>query len=82
MNMAMTTAEAAEILKCVYGKAPEGEIAVRVHLFGIKYAAELAGLSVKEVATRAGIPGYAAEINKGRNLAGYVDIKPGVDLCR
>lgn len=80
--MAMTTAEAADILKCVYDNAPEGEKALRVHLFGIKYAAELANLSIKEVATLAGIPGYAAEINKGRNLAGYVDIKPGVELCR
>ncbi len=77
----MTVSEAAAILKCVYDKAPEGKKALSVHLFGIKYAAELAGLSIKEVATLAGIPGYAAEINKGRNLAGYVDIKPGVDLC-
>lgn len=79
--MAMTVEKAAKILKCVYRKAPEGEKALRVHLFGIKYADELADLSIKEVATRAGIPGYAAEVNKGRNLAGYVDIKPGVDLC-
>ena len=80
--MAMTVEKAAEILGCVYNKGKEREqAALRVHLFGIKYADELANLSIKEVATRAGIPGYAAEVNKGRNLAGYVVIKPGVDLC-
>lgn len=79
--MAMTVEKAAKILKCVYDNAPEGEKALRVHLFGIKYADELAGLSIKEVANLAEIPGYAAEVNKGRNLAGYVDIKPGVKLC-
>ena len=78
----MTVEELAAKLKCVYRKGKENEqAALRVHLFGIKYADELAGLSIKEVATQAGIPGYAAEVNKGRNLAGYVDIKPGVDLC-
>ena len=80
--MAMTVEDAAKILRCAYRKGKErGHAALCVHLFGIKYADELANLSIKEVATRAGIPGYAAEVNKGRNLAGYVDIKPGVDLC-
>ena len=80
--MTMTVEKAAEILKCVYNKAPEGKKAVRVHLFGIKYADELANISSREVVSRAGIPrGYAVEIDKGRNLAEYVDIKPGVDLC-
>ena len=83
MNMAMTTAEAAAKLNCAYTKGKKrGHAALCVHLFAIKYADELANLPIKEVATLAGIPGYAAEINKGRNLAGYVDIKPGVDLCR
>ena len=77
----MTVEELADILRCVYKNAPDREIALRVHLFGIKYADELANLSIKKVATLAGIPGYAAEVNKGRNLAGYVKIKPGVDLC-
>lgn len=79
--MAMTVEELAAKLKCVHKNAPEGKKAVRVHLFGIKYAAELADISIKELAKLAGIPGYAAEVNKGRNLAEYVDIKPGVDLC-
>ena len=80
--MAMTTEDLAAKLKCVYRKAPEGKKAVRIHLFGIKYADELANLSTREVVSRAEIPpGYAAEIDKGRNLAEYVDIKPDVDLC-
>lgn len=80
--MAMTVTDAAKILKCVYDNAPYGKTAVRIHLFGIKYADELADISSREVVSRAGIPhGYAAEIDKGRNLAEYVVIKPGVDLC-
>ena len=82
--MAMTVEEAAAKLKCAYdlGKR-RGQIPVHIHLFGIKYADELRALSIREVVRRAEIPpGYAAEIIKGRNLAGYVDIKPDVDLCR
>ena len=77
--MAMTVDEAANILKCMYRNAPDGKKALSVHIFGIKYADELAELSVNEVATRAEIPGYAAEINKGRNLAEYVKITKCVD---
>ena len=77
--MAMTVDEAAAKLKDAHRKGKKrGKAALCVHIFGIKYADELAGLSIKEVATRAGIPGYAAEVNKGRNLAEYVDLKPGV----
>lgn len=81
--MAMTVEKAAKILGCAYRKGKErGQAALRVHLFGIKYADELANISSREVVSRAGIPrGYAVEIDKGRNLAEYVDIKPGVDLC-
>ena len=77
----MTVEEAAAILECVYKNAPDREIAVRIHLFGIKYADDLHSLSIREVVELAGVPDYVTEIGKGRNLARYVDIKPGVELC-
>ena len=47
-----------------------------VHLFGIKYAAELSRFSTENVARRAGLgKGHASEVNKGRNLAKYVTLK-------
>lgn len=74
--MAMTVGEAALELKRAYERGKRrGQTALHIHLFGIKYAAELRSLSIQEVVNRAGIPDYAAEINKGRNLADYVQIK-------
>ena len=74
--MAMTVGEAALKLKKAYDRgARRGQTALHIHLFGIKYAADLRSLSVREVVNRAGIPDYAAEINKGRNLANYVQIR-------
>lgn len=49
-----------------------------VHLFGIKYAREISECehSPKEIAKLAGIPEtYGVEINKGRNLSRYVQVK-------
>ncbi len=72
----MNLTEAAEKLREMYETAPDGEKAVRIHLFGIKYAGELAGLNLATVAERAGISrSYGTEINKGRNLARYVELK-------
>ena len=77
----MTTEEAARELRRMYDLGSERqEIAAHVHLFGIKYADALRGLSLSEVVVRSGIPNYVVEINKGRNLAKYVEIKPDVDL--
>ena len=74
--MAMTVGEAALELKRAYERGSRrGQIALHIHLFGIKYADDLRSLSVREVVNRAGIPDYVAEINKGRNLAKYVQIK-------
>ena len=79
--MAMTVGEAALKLKRAYERGSRrGQIALHIHLFGIKYAAELRSLSIQEVVNRAGIPGYVSEINKGRNLADYVDIKPDAGI--
>ena len=72
----MTTDEAAHILREMRRKAPKGERATCVHLFGIKYAKELSGLSVADIAERAtGHKSYQAEINKGILLAKYVQLK-------
>ena len=74
--MAMTVGEDALELKRAYERGSRrGQIALHIHLFGIKYADDLRSLSVREVVNRAGIPDYVAEINKGRNLADYVEIK-------
>ncbi len=51
--------------------------AVSVDLFGIRYATELDGMSLKEVVISAGLPEtYQTEIRKGINLARYVIEKP------
>ena len=61
----------------MYDTAPRGEQVLYLHLFGIKYADELARFSPASVVARAGIPrSYGTEINKGRNLAKYVELKP------
>ena len=74
--MAMTVGEAALELKRAYERGSRrGQTALHIHLFGIKYADDLRSLSIQEVVNRAGIPNYASEITKGRNLADYVEIK-------
>ena len=78
--MAMTVGEAALELKKSYERGKRrGQTALHIHLFGIKYADDLRSLSIREVVNRAGIPDYAAEINKGRNLAKYVQIREGCE---
>jgi len=49
---------------------------IAIHLFGIRWASQLEGISCKEVAIRAGIhESYGTEIRKGVNLAEYVSIR-------
>ena len=63
----------------MYDAAHPDEQALSVHLFGIKYAAELSRFSAAAVARHAGPgKGYASEINKGRNLARYVTLNQQV----
>ena len=70
----MTIQELADELGRMYNTAPQGEQVMMIHLFGIKYADELRGLSLNDLAEQAGIPrSYGTEINKGRNLAKYVE---------
>ena len=55
---------------------PNKEKALSVHLFGIKYADQIEGMSVKEIVVGAGLPeSYTTEINKGINLAKYVEMR-------
>lgn len=59
-----------------YQSASNGEKVVNIHMFGIRYAAELDGISLKELTIRAGLPtSYAVEINKGMNIAKHVRLK-------
>lgn len=72
----MTYDEAASILKKMYDGAQRGEQALKIHLFAIKYANEIENLTPAEIAERAGLSrSYGVEINKGRNLAKYVELK-------
>ena len=71
----MDVSEAAAILSKMYRGARKGEMAVQVHLFGVKYAKQLQGMSLSDVVSQVGLPStYATEVNKGRNLAKYVRV--------
>lgn len=72
----MTTDEAAHILREMHLKAPTGEKTTHIHLFGIKYAQELKGLRLTDIAERAtGRKSHEVEIKTGMNLAKYVQLK-------
>ncbi len=61
------------LLHEAWADAPEGDIVVRIHLFGIDHANELDGVDLKALADLAGIPTtYATEIRKGMRLADHV----------
>ena len=75
----MNLQQLADKLREMYDTAPKGEKAAYIHLFGIKYAAELDRFSPASVAERSGLqPWCGTEVNKGRKLAKYVDLKPQV----
>lgn len=68
--------ELADKLREMYDSAPAGEKVTHLHLFGIIYAEALARFSPNAVVKRAGIgSSYGTEVNKGRNLAKYVELK-------
>ena len=74
----MESEELAAKLKDMYFNSSEGESALSIHLFGIKYASEInaCGVSPTNIAKLAGVPEtYGVEINKGRNLSKYVVLK-------
>ena len=69
----MTIEEAAKIPAEMYHGAEPNEKVAMIHLFGIRYAKEIAHIPATEIAIRAGInKSYGTEVNKGRNLARFV----------
>ena len=82
----MDISDAVYTLRRAYNDAPYRRQATSLHLFGIKYAKVLAliqrkhGLSrnelLKMLVSQADISdSYTTEINKGINLADFVDVK-------
>ncbi len=77
----MDETELAQILRRMYRNAPRGEQKTAIHLFGIKYAAELSlrDVSSTRVAALSGIgDSYNTEINNGIRLAKYVELNERV----
>lgn len=61
------------LLREAWQQAPEGDVVVRVHLFGIDHARDLDGVNLRDLVAAAGIPRpYATEVRKGMRLADYV----------
>ena len=72
----MNLEEAGRTLRKMYDAAPHGGKVAHIHLFGIKHADELDGLTSKDIVVRSGIKeSYHAEVSKGRNLAKYVVVR-------
>lgn len=72
----MTMAELASELRTSVNSAPDGERVVNIHLFGIRRARDLEGVSLKDLVRIAGIPpSYHTEVYKGMRLAKYVILK-------
>ena len=72
----MTIGELATELRRDVNTARDGDRVVRIHLFGIRRARELDGVSLKELVARAGIPhSYHTEVHKGMRLADHVSLK-------
>lgn len=68
--------ELGAILADMYKNAPHKRLVTMIHLFGIQYHEDIRRLGVKEVVEKSGIGDkYHAEVNKGINLAEYVDMK-------
>jgi len=63
-------------LREAWSQAPDGDVVVRIHLFGIRHAAALQGINLGALVDAAKIPKpYATEIRKGMRLAEYVTLK-------
>ena len=69
----MLSEEAGRLLRQMYDTAPRGDRLLQFHLFGIRYADQIEGLSNHAIIVKAGLPvSYETEIAKGRKLAKYV----------
>jgi hypothetical protein len=63
-------------LKTNYNGASKSQKVVQIHLFGIRRAAVLKGVSLPDLLARAGMPdSYKTEIRKGMRLAEHVEEK-------
>jgi len=72
----VTIEEAAKALQRMCATAEKGEKVVQIHLFGIKYADQLDGMSLPDIAVGAGLgESFKTEIRKGMKLAKYVELK-------
>lgn len=74
----MTLQELGNALSDMYFGSETGETVAMIHLFGIKYAEEIAtlGESMRAIALAAGIPeSYGTEIGKGVKLSRFVRLK-------
>ena len=72
----MSLEELADKLRAMWEAAPEGARSPMVHLFGIKYADDLEGMNLQDIAELAGRPrSMGTEIYKGCRLAQYVTEK-------
>ena len=77
----MNEIELAEILRHMYHNAPRGEQSTALHLFGIRYAAELSthDVNINRMVERSGIgDSYYTEVRKGMRLAKYVELNDKV----
>lgn len=73
----MTVYELGNKLNQMYNTPNEGKVAM-IHLFGIMYAREIinAQLTAVDVIRASGLnESYKTEIQKGMNLANYVEVK-------
>lgn len=77
----MKPEELAEVLSRMYFEAPKNESSTMIHIFGIKYSAEIrsCGSSPASIVKMAKIPvTYGSEINKAIKIAKYVDLKDSI----
>ncbi|MFI5258881.1 MAG: hypothetical protein ACHQ01_04640 [Candidatus Limnocylindrales bacterium] len=57
-------------------QAPRGDVAVRIHLFGIMHAERLEGVNLRKLCAAAGISeNWATEIHKGMRLSEHVTVR-------
>ena len=73
-------------LRTMLNKAPIGRMSTIHHLFGILYASEMSNMAAYELDYVVSLAGskdsMGREINRGRNLASYIDVKPHVRTWR
>jgi len=72
----MRTSDLAEILRNRYHNAAERQVVLSVQLFGIEFAEQLRGQSIKEILAMADLPkSYHIEVRTGMRLSEFVELK-------